>query len=313
MNTYIEFPLKDTAIAVEAAEYDSRTIIAEHTHRFQEFVLITKGACMHTFRGIEIPLIAGDLFLVPPHQKHSYVMNSQIRFINCYFYPEQLGDDWTRLMREVLPAHSSSDNLDDIKSQWENLLSNISVHKEIRSPSAKNRNKSHIQGIIHLNPQEALRVESLLMQILEEQGEKQFGSEYIKASLLQVILVTIKRAQNRQPQKLLKQNTRKKELINNALSYMEEHYTEELNVAKIARESALSESYFRMLFKDVTGLTPLEYTTRIRIIKSLEFIQRDNVTIRQAAEMVGIYDPNYFTRIFKKVMGYPPRYFKKID
>ena len=68
-----------------------------------------------------------------------------------------------------------------------------------------------------------------------------------------------------------------------------------------------------MLFKDVTGLTPLEYVTRIRIIKSLEFIQHDNVTIRKAAEMVGIYDPNYFTRIFKKVMGYPPRYFRKID
>ena len=94
MSTYIEFPLKNTAIAVETAEYESHTVIPEHTHRFQEFVLITKGACMHTFRGIEIPLIAGDVFLVPPHQTHSYIMNSQIRFTNCYFYPEQLGEDW---------------------------------------------------------------------------------------------------------------------------------------------------------------------------------------------------------------------------
>lgn len=214
MSTYIEFPLKNTAIAVEAAEYESHTVIPEHTHRFQEFVLITKGACMHTFRGIEIPLIAGDVFLVPPHQTHSYIMNSQIRFINCYFYPEQLGEDWKKLMQDVLPSHSSSDRLDDIKSQWENLLSNISsFEKDIPAPEEP-IDKSHIQGIIHLNPQEALRVESLLMQILEEQTEEQFGTEYIKASLLQVILVTIKRAQNRQPQKLLKQNTRKKELIN---------------------------------------------------------------------------------------------------
>lgn len=313
MSTYIEFPLKNTAIAVETAEYESHTVIPEHTHRFQEFVLITKGACMHTFRGIEIPLIAGDVFLVPPHQTHSYIMNSQIRFTNCYFYPEQLGEDWKKLMQDVLPTHSSSDRLDDIKSQWENLLANISGCEESMGAPEESVDKSHIQGIIHLNPQEALRVESLLMQILEEQSKTQFGTEYIKASLLQVILVTIKRAQNRQPQKLLKQNTRKKELINSTLVYMEEHYTEELNIAAIARSSALSESYFRMLFKDVTGLTPLEYVTRIRIIKSLEFIQHDNVTIRKAAEMVGIYDPNYFTRIFKKVMGYPPRYFRKID
>ncbi|MCH1982520.1 AraC family transcriptional regulator [Ruminococcus sp. OA3] len=312
MDTYIEFPLKNTAIGVEAAEYESNTVIAEHAHVFQEFVLITKGACMHRFRGIEMPLISGDVFLVPAHQKHGYIMNSQIRFMNCYFFPDELGEDWKRLMRETLPPTSATDSMEDIRSQWENLLVNISDGDAGDKQSLTNDEKSHIQGIIHLTPQEAIRVEALLLQILEEQDCAQFGAEYIKASLLQVILVTIKRAQNRQPPKLLKHNTRKRELVASALSYMEEHYSEELDVVKLARDSALSESYFRMLFKDVTGLTPLEYVTRVRIIKSLEFLQSDGITVRQAAEQVGIYDPNYFTRVFKKVMGYPPSYFKKI-
>lgn len=312
MENYIDFPLKNTAIAAEAAEYESETVIAEHTHAFQEFVLITKGACMHRFRGIEMPLISGDVFLVPAHQKHGYMMNSQIRFINCYFFPEQLGEEWKQLMRETLPPGSATDSMEDIRSQWENLLENMSCNDTDNAVSLTSDEKSHIQGIIHLTPQEALRVEALLLQILEEQDCTQFGAEYIKASLLQVILVTIKRAQNRQPPKLLKHNTRKRELVGSALSYMEEHFSEELDVAKLARDSALSESYFRMLFKDVTGLTPLEYVTRVRIIKSLEFLPGDGITIRQAAEQVGIYDPNYFTRVFKKVMGYPPSYFKKI-
>lgn len=312
MEEYIPFPLENTAIAVEPAEYESNTIIAEHAHAFQEFVLITKGACMHRFRGIEMPLISGDVFLIPAHQKHSYIMNSQIGFINCYFFPEQLGDDWKKLMRETLPTSSHTDSMEDIRSQWENLLTNISVEDTEESETLSKDAKSHIQGIIHLNPKEALRVESLLRQILEEQDCTQFGAEYIKASLLQVILVTIKRAQIRQPQNLLKHNSRKRELIGSALANMEEHYSEELDVPKLAADAALSESYFRMLFKDVTGLTPLEYITRVRVIRSLEFLQGDGTTVRKAAELVGIYDPNYFTRVFKKVMGYPPSYFKKI-
>ncbi len=68
MENYIDFPLKNTAIAAEAAEYESETVIAEHTHAFQEFVLITKGACMHRFRGIEMPLISGDVFSSRPSE-----------------------------------------------------------------------------------------------------------------------------------------------------------------------------------------------------------------------------------------------------
>ena len=310
--TYIKFPYKNTAVAVETASYQSHTIIPKHTHAFQEFVMITKGACMHQFRGIEMPLIAGDVFLIPSHQPHSYVMNSQIPFINCYFYQEQLGPDWTSLIQETLPCTSPSDHMEELRSQWASLLADMDPDPGSQQVQQFEREKAHLQGVIHLNPKEKNRIENLLMEIEEEQSTRQFGSEYIKASLLQVILVNIKRAQMRQPQTAFPKNSKRRELIEQALTYMDEHFCDPLDISMLSHESGLSESYFRMLFKDVTGLTPLEYMTRLRIIKSLEFMQRDGVTIRQAAEMVGIYDPNYFSRMFKKVMGYPPSYFKKI-
>ena len=75
----------------------------------------------------------------------------------------------------------------------------------------------------------------------------------------------------------------------------------------------LSSSYFRVLFKDVTGLPPVEYLNRLRIVKSLQYLQADDLSIANAAARVGIYDPNYYSRLFKKVMGVPPRYFKNIS
>lgn len=238
-------------------------------------------------------------------------MNSQIHFINCYFYPEQLGDSWQTVMKETIPDAAPLEHLEELRSQWSSLLINM-VPDASQPDQVYEQKKAQMQGIIHLNHKEMKRVEDLLMQIEDEQNARQFGSEYVKASLLQVVLVAIKRAQLRKPQINPPHSTSRGELIEHALAYIDEHFQDKLDTAQLAHESGLSESYFRALFKDITGLTPLEYITRMRIIKSLEYIQRDGVTIRQAAEMVGIYDPNYFTRMFKKVMGYPPRYFKKI-
>ena len=58
-------------------------------------------------------------------------------------------------------------------------------------------------------------------------------------------------------------------------------------------------------------MTPVEYLNRIRIIKSLEYLERNQCNIADAAASVGIYDANYYTRLFKKILGYSPKYFKK--
>ena len=57
----------------------------------------------------------------------------------------------------------------------------------------------------------------------------------------------------------------------------------------------------------------MEYMNRMRIVKSLEYLEMEQLSVAEAAEKVGIYDANYFSRMFKKVMGYSPRYFKKIN
>lgn len=67
-----------------------------------------------------------------------------------------------------------------------------------------------------------------------------------------------------------------------------------------------------MIFKSHTGLSPLEYLNRVRILRALELLQTTHHSIADIAEQVGIHDPNYFTRIFKKLIGYPPSYFKSI-
>ena len=90
------------------------------------------------------------------------------------------------------------------------------------------------------------------------------------------------------------------------LIYMDAHLTEQINFNVIAKKYAFSANYFRKLFRDVTGFSPINYLNRLRIIRSCEYISHDNFSVSEAAERVGIYDRNYFSRLFKKIMDISP-------
>ena len=92
------------------------------------------------------------------------------------------------------------------------------------------------------------------------------------------------------------------------LLYIDAHLTEQIDFEELAAKYAFSLNYFRKLFRDVTGFSPVNYLNRLRIVRSCEYIQRENLSVGEAAERVGIYDANYFSRLFKKIMGMPPSY-----
>ena len=93
---------------------------------------------------------------------------------------------------------------------------------------------------------------------------------------------------------------------------MENHLDEKVDIEELAASVYWSSRHFRTVFKEVTGLTPVEYLNRVRIVKSLEYLEKNKSSIKEAAVSVGIYDTNYYTRLFKKILGYPPKYFKSI-
>ncbi len=314
MGIYYDFPSSDTSsIAVAFEQYQNPEEVELHMHHHYEFTLVNRGTCIHKFRGVEVPLIAGDVFLIPPDEEHGYSLDSNSAITNCYFFPERLGQFSEYVKTGTFQQSEIPFGLEDIKNQWDSLLSTITLRSDaiLEEPLLVTDNMTK-QGVLHLAPAEAMDVESLLVRIHEEHLNLEYDSEYMKSAILQMILVIFKRAKNNQPQRLPKQPERKKQMIIDSLIFLENHYPESLTVSDIAAASSLSESYFRNIFKEVTGLAPLDYLNRIRVIKALEYLQSEDLPISEAAAKVGIIDSNYFTRVFKKVMGYPPRYFKKI-
>lgn len=89
-------------------------------------------------------------------------------------------------------------------------------------------------------------------------------------------------------------------------NYIDENFSSyELNLKAVAEKFHLNSSYLSRLFKKGTGVSFSEYLINIRIEKAVAMLKIQDFKAYQLAQVVGIPDPNYFVKCFKKVMGAP--------
>ena len=87
----------------------------------------------------------------------------------------------------------------------------------------------------------------------------------------------------------------------------------EFSAADIISQSYYSEAHFRMLFKKETGMTPVEYLTKLRINYAKNLLSTKafpHASLSEIALYSGFYDSRYFSRIFKKNYGCSPAKFR---
>lgn len=91
----------------------------------------------------------------------------------------------------------------------------------------------------------------------------------------------------------------------------ENYFRKELSLPLIAEKFYINSSYLSRAFSKRYGITLIEYLNRIRIEHACHYLEEGDWKIYQVAERVGIPNPDYFTKCFKKVMGISVRDYKK--
>lgn len=90
-------------------------------------------------------------------------------------------------------------------------------------------------------------------------------------------------------------------IIEQADRYMEEHFDQDIALESVARAVNLSPYYFSRFYKDETGTNFIDRLTAIRMEKAKQYLARAEYTVKDVARMVGYADPNYFSKLFKKI------------
>ena len=86
----------------------------------------------------------------------------------------------------------------------------------------------------------------------------------------------------------------------------------QIDLTLILSKSGYSEDYIRSCFKKITGKTPSEFLTDIRIKNAcfLIDIYKNKISLSEISERCGYLDYIYFSKRFKSVMGMSPREYR---
>lgn len=99
--------------------------------------------------------------------------------------------------------------------------------------------------------------------------------------------------------------------LSKALSYIAEHYKEKLTLTLVAEWCLVSPGYLSRLFSEHLDIKFIDYLNRYRVDQAISLLKEKDVTIKEVTFLVGYTDPNYFSRIFRKIKGISPSDFEK--
>ncbi len=101
-----------------------------------------------------------------------------------------------------------------------------------------------------------------------------------------------------------------KRVFNLISEYLARHYADNPSQEEIAEYVGIRSSYFSRLFKEYYGINFSTYMQGMKMEKAKELLLEGR-SIKEASDMVGFSDPNYFTRVFRSHFGVPPKNFKR--
>lgn len=94
--------------------------------------------------------------------------------------------------------------------------------------------------------------------------------------------------------------------IQNAVQYIEENLTEELNIDDISEKAYVSSFHFQRLFSALCGFTVGEYIRGRRLSAAAQELSRSDAKVIDIALKYGYESHDIFTRAFTKFHGVSP-------
>lgn len=94
--------------------------------------------------------------------------------------------------------------------------------------------------------------------------------------------------------------------IRQAIHWIRENYSAPLNIQSIANKSDLGVTTFHRQFKQMTGLSPIQYQKQLRLLEARKRLVFSHDSVSEAAYAVGYESPSQFNREYTRFFGAPP-------
>lgn len=261
---------------------DPQEPFGPHTHEFSEIVIVTGGSALHVTGRESWPICAGDVFVIGGARSHDYRDLNKLRLINILFCPEAL-----RLELWDLPA--------------------LPGYQALFTLSPTLSHQQRFRSRLRLTQKELATVVAYADTLEAELRTRACGFAFTSAASFMQIVAFISRrysqSKNSDARALLR--------IATAVSHLETHYDEPLNLDELARLAHMSKRSFLRAFQAAIGSAPIAYLLKLRLNRAATLLRRADENVTSAAFKAGFNDSNYFARQFRKTFGMPPSEYRK--
>jgi AraC-like DNA-binding protein len=135
---------------------------------------------------------------------------------------------------------------------------------------------------------------------MDDNSQKDIMADFALKELLIRLMQT--QARGMMEKNIVKNKSR----IGFAVDYIKKNLHQKLSIDSIAKLTYVSKSNFFKMFKDELGTSPNEFILQERINRAKELLASQN-SIKETAYQTGFSDTNYFTRVFKQLVGVTPK------
>ncbi len=171
-----------------------------------------------------------------------------------------------------------------------------------------NYNRKADDKVELITVQDCAYLENRFCRMYDEWKEKKQGHKYLCTSLLYELLYYFNCRETDRIIDSLSHDIK----INEAMDYIHRNYRRgEITVAELSKICAVSEAYFRKLFKKIHGVSPVQYITALKLEFASHLLKSGLYTVSETGLKSGFSDPKYFGRAFKKHYGFTPKEFQK--
>jgi AraC-like DNA-binding protein len=95
--------------------------------------------------------------------------------------------------------------------------------------------------------------------------------------------------------------------ITRAIAWLKQNLTAAILVEELAERVGMAPSTFHRRFKEITGISPVQFQKRMRLHEAQRLMLTDNLDVSSASIAVGYENISHFTREYKRLFGDPPR------
>lgn len=254
-----------------------------HTHVEYEIYFFHEGECHFQIGSRFYEMVAGDILLIDGMKMHkAFVNQKNVAYKRSIIHFKR---DW---IEPVLAALEAKEILGLFNDTYEHLY-------RVNDPAERKQIFNMFRTINELS----------------RTAKSTIDVAKLKLSLVQ-LLIEIDSSNHENVINIHADRGSKLSKVEEIAQFVSQNYQDKLTLDEIAQGVNLSKSYCAHLFKDMTGMTVINFLMAYRLTQArFQLVINPSLTVTEIAKLSGFESIAHFSRFFKKHVGQTPLEFRR--